>query len=147
MEIKFITNFIKCKYCLVIELKLKNYVLYEGRKKHLRNKIKGNWMQHGQCSLIYCRSGSSLLPSSFKWRYSRFKGTVARDCRPLVFFNNRPHMGPWFTPSKIFLNSVSNSQRYSDLYVYQRCRIQRWFEFYLKIGKDFYFYFFNLGVL
>ncbi len=26
------------------------------------------------------------------------KGTVARDCRPLVFFNNRPHMGPWFTP-------------------------------------------------
>ncbi len=25
------------------------------------------------------------------------KGTVARDCRPLVFFNNRPHIGPWFT--------------------------------------------------
>jgi hypothetical protein len=24
----------------------------------------------------------------------QFKGTVARDCRPLVFFNNRPHMGP-----------------------------------------------------
>jgi hypothetical protein len=22
------------------------------------------------------------------------KGTVARDCQPLVFFNNRPHMGP-----------------------------------------------------
>ncbi len=22
------------------------------------------------------------------------KGTVARDCRPLVFFNYRPHMGP-----------------------------------------------------
>ncbi len=42
---------------------------------------------------------------------------------------------------KIFSNSVSNWQRYSDLYVYQCCRIQRWFEFYLKIGKDFIFFF------
>jgi hypothetical protein len=48
-----------------------------------------------------------------------FKGTVARDCRPLVFFNNRPHMGPDSHP-KIFSNLVSNSRRYSDLYVYQR---------------------------
>ncbi len=24
----------------------------------------------------------------------KLKGTVARDCRPLVFFNNRPHIGP-----------------------------------------------------
>jgi hypothetical protein len=29
---------------------------------------------------------------------SCFKGTVARDCRPLVFFMNWPHMGLWFTP-------------------------------------------------
>jgi hypothetical protein len=26
--------------------------------------------------------------------YWRLKGTVARDCRPLVFFNNRPQTGP-----------------------------------------------------
>ncbi len=25
---------------------------------------------------------------------AQLKGTVARECRPLVFFNNRPHMGP-----------------------------------------------------
>ncbi len=31
------------------------------------------------------------------------KGTVARDCRPLVFFNNRPHMdGPLIHTLKFF---------------------------------------------
>ncbi len=51
---------------------------------------------------------------------------------------------PVWTPechTNIFSNSVSNSRRYSDLHVYQRCRIQHWFKFYLKIGKDFKFFF------
>ncbi len=30
--------------------------------------------------------------------YRTFKGTVARDFWPLVFFMNRPHMGPLFIP-------------------------------------------------
>jgi hypothetical protein len=30
----------------------------------------------------------------FKNKKRLFKGTVARDYRPLVFFNNRPPMGP-----------------------------------------------------
>ncbi len=42
------------------------------------------------------------------------KGTVARDFRPLVFSTNRPYIVPEFTP-KIFLNSVSNSRKYSYL--------------------------------
>ncbi len=52
------------------------------------------------------------------------KGTVARDCRPLVFSIIDPIWAPDSHP-KIFSNLVSNSGRYSDLYVYQRCRIQR----------------------
>jgi hypothetical protein len=75
-----------------------------------------------------------------------FKGTVARDCRPLVFSIIDPIWAPDSHP-KIFLKSVSNSQRYLDLYVYQHCRIQHCFKFYFKIGKDFYFYLFDLGVL
>jgi hypothetical protein len=43
------------------------------------------------------------------------KGTVARDFQPLVFSKNRPHIVPEFTPPKIFLNSVSNSRKYSYL--------------------------------
>ena len=43
-----------------------------------------------------------------------YKGTVAQDFWPLVFFINQTHQGPWFM-SEIFLNWVSNSQRYSNL--------------------------------
>ncbi len=41
-------------------------------------------------------------PEPTCYRIEYFKGTVARDYRPLVFFNNRPHMGLWFTPLNIF---------------------------------------------
>jgi hypothetical protein len=47
------------------------------------------------------------------------KGTVARDFWPLVFFTNRPHMGPNSYP-KTFSNSGSNSRRYSNLKVVLR---------------------------
>jgi hypothetical protein len=47
------------------------------------------------------------------------KGTVARDFLPLVFSTNRPHIVPEFTP-KIFLNSFSDSQKYSFFNVFPR---------------------------
>jgi hypothetical protein len=47
-------------------------------------------------------------------KWSMLKGTVARDFRPLVFSTNIPHIVPEFTPY-IFLNSVSNSRKYSYL--------------------------------
>jgi hypothetical protein len=34
--------------------------------------------------------------------YCTFKGTVAQDFWPLVFFMNRPHMGLWFIPLNNF---------------------------------------------
>jgi hypothetical protein len=37
----------------------------------------------------------------YRYRYTHrinmLKGTVSRDFRPLVFFTNQPHLGPWLT--------------------------------------------------
>jgi hypothetical protein len=46
--------------------------------------------------------------------YSTFKGTVAWDFCPLVFFHQSTLCGPMFTSQKFFSNSVSNSPSYSN---------------------------------
>jgi hypothetical protein len=48
---------------------------------------------------IYFKFNSLNLKLATKYKvfnttYIDIKGTVARDFRPLVFFMNRPHMGP-----------------------------------------------------
>jgi hypothetical protein len=54
--------------------------------------------QGGQPSMLY--TVLQLLNPPFDLNMctiTRLKGTVARDCRPLVFLNNGPNMGPLFT--------------------------------------------------
>ncbi len=46
------------------------------------------------------RNIGTLISVSIFWFL--FKGTVARDFEPLVFFMNQPHMGPWFMTQNIF---------------------------------------------
>ncbi len=93
-----------------------------------------------KCSLPISLGGHRARTlGSLPWPdfFFTLKGTLARDCWPLVF-SWIDHIWASDSHRKIFSNSVSNSRRYSDLSVYQRCRMQLWFKFYLKIGKDFY---------
>ncbi len=44
-----------------------------------------------------------------------FKGTVARDFRPLVFFVNQPHMDSRCTLYELFSKSVWTSRRFEKV--------------------------------
>ncbi len=44
-------------------------------------------------SLRFNKRSLSNLCFIIHMKNGTLKGTVARDCRPLVFFMNRPHMG------------------------------------------------------
>jgi hypothetical protein len=54
---------------------------------------------HYRATQFYINSslGGKHQKFSFKVLVFVFKGTVSRDFRPLVFFTNQPHLGPWFT--------------------------------------------------
>jgi hypothetical protein len=63
------------------------------------------------------------LPVS-NWCDSPFKGTVARDFRPLVFFFfiNRPPYRTLIHTQNFFFYSVSNSRSFLMKYMQQHCR-------------------------
>jgi hypothetical protein len=47
------------------------------------------------CTVRIMKIVKKILKESVNtYTLRRIKGTVARDCRPLDFFNNRPNMGP-----------------------------------------------------
>ncbi len=87
--------------------------LFEFQTKYLkglfwRNKVT-NWLlknsRNGESQVHVPWSGPAKTSQVFRrihidWTASAivFKGTVARDFRPLVFFMGWPHMVPWFTP-------------------------------------------------
>jgi hypothetical protein len=53
----------------------------------------GNFSAQMPCHVIY-----NVYLSKLSCKNAAFKETVSRDFRPLVFFINQLHLGPWLTP-------------------------------------------------